>query len=96
MATVVLGDFEWDSAKAQTNRRKHGVAFEEAMECFLDPHAITAPDRLEPSRFVLIGMSQHSRLLFVVSVEAGENIRIISARRASPQQRKVYENGPKA
>ena len=34
MATVVLGEFEWDSVKARANRRKHGVSFEEAMECF--------------------------------------------------------------
>ena len=65
------------------------------MECFLDPQAIAAPDKEDRSRFVLIGMSLHSRLLFVVSAEVNENIRIISARKAAPHQRKVYENGPK-
>jgi uncharacterized DUF497 family protein len=88
MTTVVVGEFEWDPAKAATNHRKHGVRFEEAMECFLDPLAIAAPDKEDPSRFVLIGMSLHSRLLFVVSAKstrtfaslAREKRRLINAR----------------
>ena len=95
MTTVIAGDFEWDAEKAADNLRKHGVSFKEAMECFLDQHAITAPDKTDPLRFVLIGMSRQFRLLFVVSAEVNECIRIISARKASPHQRKVYENGPK-
>jgi uncharacterized DUF497 family protein len=47
-----------------------------------------------PGRFVLIGLSPRLRLLFVVSAESGERIRIISARRASPRQRKLYSHGP--
>jgi uncharacterized DUF497 family protein len=47
-----------------------------------------------PDRFVLIGLSRQLRVLFVVSAEAGDRIRIITARKASPAQRKVYENGP--
>ena len=63
------------------------------MECFLDPRAISAPDKDHFDRFVLIGMSRRLRVLFVVSAEIGEQIRIISARKASPQQRRVYEHG---
>ncbi len=97
MTTVRLGDFEWDEAKARTNERKHAVSFAEAMGAFLDPRAFTAADKEHPERFVLIGMSLRPRLLFVVSAEAeGDRIRIISARKASPAQRKVYEHGPKA
>jgi uncharacterized protein len=95
MQTFVLGDFEWDVAKAETNLRKHGVSFPDAMSAFLDPYAVTAPDKDEPARFVLIGRAATNRVLFVVSAQADERIRIISARKASPQQRKAYEHGPK-
>lgn len=54
----------------------------------------TAPDKDVPGRFVLIGLSPRLRLLFVVSAESGERIRLISARRASPRQRKLYSHGP--
>ena len=95
MATVSLGDFEWDDGKAHANVRKHGVGFIEALSCFLDGQAISAPDKDDSARFVLIGMSKQGRVLFVVSAERAERLRIISARRASPQQRKMYEHGPK-
>jgi uncharacterized DUF497 family protein len=65
------------------------------MGAFLDDRAFIAPDKENPERFVLIGMSLNLRVLFVVSAEAGERIRLISARKASPAQRKVYEHGPK-
>lgn len=94
-ATIVAGDFEWDADKEGTNVRKHGVSFREALTAFLDERAITAPDKIDPARFVLIGMSQELRVLFVVSCEVGERVRLISARKASPAQRRVYEHGPK-
>ncbi len=94
MTTFRFGDFEWDEKKARANLQKHGVSFSEAATCFLDPEAFTAPDKDYPDRFVLIGLSRQLRVLFVVSAEAGERIRIITARKASPAQRKVYENGP--
>lgn len=91
MATTVEGDFEWDTAKARANLSKHGVSFEEATTVFDDPQAIDAPDRYDHDRFVIIGVSSRSRLLFVVHAVRGERIRIISARRASPAQRRKYE-----
>ena len=94
MATVVVGDFEWEEKKASANERKHGVTFVEAMTAFLDERGLAAPDGEHPDRFVLIGMSRALRVLFVVSAESGERIRLISARKASPTQRKMYENGP--
>ena len=60
MADVVFGDFEWDSAKAAANARKHGVTFEEATTAFDDPNAIDAPDFEDSSRFVLIGFSHQT------------------------------------
>ena len=91
MPTIVEGDFEWDAAKARANARKHGVTFEEATTVFDDPNALDAPDRYDPERFVIIGVSSRSRLLFVVHAIRGERIRIISARRASTAQRRIYE-----
>jgi hypothetical protein len=91
--TVRYGDFEWDVAKAASNRRKHGVSFQEATTVFDDPDALDAPDLHLPERFVIIGRSAYARVLFVVHAERGERIRIISARRASSTQRRKYEQG---
>ncbi len=88
--------FEWDPKKAAANRRKHGVTFEETVTCFEDPHGCyfrnEAPGNED--RLVLIAYSQKERLLFVVHAEVGRDaIRIVSARKASPAQRKLYEMG---
>jgi uncharacterized DUF497 family protein len=91
VSTVVEGDFEWDSVKARRNLTKHGVSFEEATTVFDDAQAIDAPDFYDPDRFVVIGKSRFSRVLFVVHCERDDRIRIISARRATPAQRKKYE-----
>lgn len=92
MATVIVGDFEWDDRKAAANVRKHGVTFEEALSALGDPHALTAPDLLESERSVTIGFSTVARLLFVVHTETRRNrVRLISARKASRTQRKLYE-----
>jgi uncharacterized DUF497 family protein len=93
MATIHFGDFEWDAVKAATNANKHGVLFEEAVSAFGDANAIDARDRFIADRFVLIGRSARDRVLFVVhAVRSHGRIRIISARKASPAQRKAYEN----
>jgi uncharacterized protein len=73
---------------------RDGVTFVEAMTAFLDERGIAEPDNERPGRFVLILMSRTLRVLFVVSAEAGECVRLISARKASPTERKMYENGP--
>ena len=86
--------FEWDRKKAATNARKHGVSFEEAVTCFADPSACYLRNEA-PSyedRLILIALSSKRRLLFVVHAEVGRDaIRIISARRASPAQRRIYD-----
>jgi uncharacterized DUF497 family protein len=77
--------------RLRKNERKHKVTFSEATTVFSDPRAIDAPDLVEPRRFVIIGMSRLSRVLFVVFAEKdGSRIRIISARKASPSQRRKY------
>ena len=86
--------FEWDSRKARSNFAKHGVAFERATTIFGDPRSLTIPDpehsRTEP-RFITMGKALGNRLLGVVHTERGDNIRIISARRANSRERKFYE-----
>lgn len=86
--------FEWDRRKAAANARKHGVSFEEAKTCFDDPKACYLRNEA-PSyedRLILIAYSSGRRLLFVVHAEVGRDaIRIISARKASPSQRRIYD-----
>ena len=87
--------FEWNEAKATSNRQKHRVTFQEAATVFTDPLTLIAPDAVHPERFIILGRSSHSRLLFVVYVEKhhGETIRIISARQATRAERHAYEEG---
>jgi uncharacterized protein len=88
--------FEWDAAKALSNRRKHGVSFEEAATVFLDAHARVYADPDSggsESRFLLVGLSAATRTLIVVHVERGEHLRIISAREATRRERRDLEEG---
>jgi len=91
MTTVVYGDFEWDDAKAAANRAKHGVAFEEASTVFADPCYILRVDDADPERFFAIGMSGLARVLMIVHVERGPRIRLVSARKATAAEARVYE-----
>jgi len=86
--------FEWDFKKSKTNIEKHGVSFEEASTAFRDPLSLTIDDPLhsrDEERLVLIGMSYNNHLLVIVHTERGDNIRIISARKATTKERKYYE-----
>ena len=84
--------FDWDPRKDAANRKKHDVSFQEAKTAFTDEFArlIADPDHSEEEdRFILLGMSIHSRLLVVCHcVREGETIRIISARKADKRERK--------
>jgi uncharacterized protein len=93
MPTVLDGDFEWDSAKAEANLLKHGISFPEAATVFADPFAVYIDNGSEDGRMVVIGTSLRERVLFVVHVERGERDRIVSARRATAAERDVYETG---
>ena len=86
--------FEWDPKKAKTNLKKHGVSFEEASTAFKDPLSLTIDDPLHSSdeeRLILIGMSYNNRMLVIVHTEIRDNIRIISARKATKEERNNYE-----
>lgn len=93
MPTVVEGDFEWDSAKAESNLEKHGVSFPEAATVFADPMALYLDDGTGTGNMVVIGTSLRDRLLYVVHVERGRRDRIISARTATATERTVYGSG---
>ncbi len=86
--------FEWDERKARSNLAKHGVSFEEAATVFGDRLSLTIPDPAHSkveARAIALGQSHQRKLLVVVHTERGDNIRIISARRASQRERKSYE-----
>ena len=88
--------FEWDLRKARSNFAKHGVGFEEASTIFSDPLSLTIPDPEHSEteeRYVTMGTAFTGKLLVVVHTDRGDNIRIISARRASRRERKGYEKG---
>ena len=87
-------NFQWDENKARTNLAKHGVGFAEAATVFGDPLSLTIPDPAHSKnedRCVILGTSHNGKSLVVVHTERGESIRLISARRASRQERKDYE-----
>ena len=86
--------FDWNEEKALANLKKHGVSFSEATTVFGDPLSvtITAPDHSEgEERSIMVGMSRWSRLLVVVHAEENDEIRIISARLATRNERRDYE-----
>jgi uncharacterized protein len=86
--------FEWDKEKAGINARKHGVTFEEATTVFGDLLGLlmSDPDHSQnEERFLVLGMSNHHRLLVVAFAERPPHTRLISARRATPRERRRYE-----
>jgi uncharacterized DUF497 family protein len=89
--------YEWDPVKAAANIKKHRVTFEEAASVFLDPAALTFwdPDHSgHEDREITIGRSTRHRMLFVAHASREEGrVRIISARRATRQERRQYEQG---
>lgn len=88
--------FEWDSAKAASNRKKHGVSFEEAQSVFYDEFAVQFFDGESSEmedRFLMLGLSSNAQLLMVCHCERHEGnvIRIISARRATKNESQFYQ-----
>jgi uncharacterized protein len=86
-------EFEWDTAKAEANLRRHGVSFDLAKTVFNDPFAVERLDDREDygeERFVIVGVAEGDSLLFVAYSEREERIRIISARRATQYEQDDY------
>ncbi|NOZ68377.1 MAG: BrnT family toxin [Deferribacteres bacterium] len=92
--------FSWDNRKNKVNQKKHGISFEEAQTVFFDENAIEFfdPDHSESEeRFLMLGLSYRLRILVVCYCfrESDSEIRIISARKATKKEQKVYRGGNK-
>jgi len=88
--------FEWDSKKAQSNKKKHGITFEGASTIFGDSLSITIPDpahSINEDRFITIGTSVNNKLIVVVHTDCDDIIRIISARKATRNEKRYYKQG---
>lgn len=88
--------FEWNPDKAEANYEKHNVSFEEAATVFNDLLSVTFSDpdhSIGESRYIIIGVSRFRQLLIVSHTDRGEKVRIISARKATRQERRFYEEG---
>lgn len=89
-------EFEWNLDKAVLNVEKHSVSFQEAATVFDDPLSVTFPDpnhSIGESRYIIIGISRFGQLLVVAHTDRGEKTRIISARKATRQEKRFYEEG---
>lgn len=89
-------EFEWDPTKAEDNLARHGVAFTEAMTLFGDPLEATVADPSHSegeARFLSLGTSGADSLRVVAYTERQDRVRIISARVATPKERRDYESG---
>lgn len=87
-------EFEWDPAKARANEQEHEVTFFEACEVFGDDHSSTTRDpdhSVDEDRYLIFGMSKGGKYLVVSYTERGDRIRLISARKLTPRERKAYE-----
>ena len=88
-------EFEWDPAKAQTNLRKHGVPFFKGCQVFKDAGRLEQPDFSgdhDEERWDVLGRVEDT-VLFVVLTLRGERVRLISARRANPNEQRTYWAG---
>ena len=88
--------YDWDPGKAITNLQKHGVSFEEAITVFGDPLATTVLDgehSIGEERWLTMGLTARQRVVIVWHMNRGESVRLIGARPATPQERRVYEYG---
>ena len=86
---------QWDPRKARDNERKHGVRFSDVEPVFYDPLAITIEDSTSRTeqRFVTLGLDGYDRVLVVTYTYRSDDIRIISARKATRNEVKAYEEG---
>jgi uncharacterized DUF497 family protein len=86
--------FQWDAAKARANLRRHGVDFADAVGVFDDPLALTARDPfLAEERYLSLGVDFLGRVIVVNWTWRLKEIRVISARRATPGERRRYQEG---
>jgi uncharacterized DUF497 family protein len=91
--TIVHGDFEWDADKADENVSKHGVTFEQAALAMRDALAVDFDDLVEPANIVTLAASAAGAILYIVSTERDDRVRIITARHATNHERRIYQEG---
>ena len=87
-------EFEWDQKKAKINIQKHHVSFEEAATVFSDTLSFTYDDEAHSRnerRYATLGMSNQGHVIVVEHTMGGERVRIISARTATPREKRWYE-----
>jgi uncharacterized DUF497 family protein len=90
--------FEWDPDKAKQNITNHGITFDEASTAFKDDLSLISFDPLhstDEDRFVLIGNSMRNNLLVIIHTDRSDRIRIISARKATKNEKQQYEDNAK-
>ncbi len=85
----------WDPAKARANLTRHGVAFEDAEVALYDPAGLTRedPDAEGEARFVTVGADAIGRIVAVVHSQRADDVRLISARRATRKEKEAYAQG---
>ena len=87
--------FEWNTEKANRNQRKQGISFSEALTVFKDSLSLTYPDvdhSTDEDRFLIIGLSSSGNVLVISHTFRNDILRIISARKATKNERSFYEN----
>jgi uncharacterized DUF497 family protein len=86
--------YTWHEQKNRSNKKKHGFYFSEIVEVFEDPHLIEWYDREHSTpgeeRYICLGTLRGVVIVYVVIIPEGENIQIISARRAEPPEERIY------
>jgi uncharacterized DUF497 family protein len=86
--------YKWDRNKAATNFNKHGIDFADAVAVFSDDLAVTVNDeRFDEEMFITIGIDAFGQVLLVVYTLRGNDVRLISARKATRPERTQYEEG---
>jgi uncharacterized protein len=96
LQVTIQMQFEWNQDKAELNLKKHGVSFNEATTVFNDPLSVNFPDpnhSIGEERYVIIGLSSADRLLIIAHTDRTNRVRLISAREATRNERRFYEEG---
>ena len=85
----------WDPQKAEANFQKHRIRFADAETVLSDPMTLTIEDQIidQEQRFLSVGSDALGRILVIIYTYHGDTIRLISARKATPKERKYYEKG---
>ena len=90
---LTAAGFEWDETKSNANLVKHGITFDDASEIFYGPVVVKGSSRNNEERWIAIGKA-HDQIVTVIFTRRNDLIRIISARRPRPDEKRTYHNAP--